>query len=116
LLGSRNDVRDLLAVADALVSPTRYDSYGLSVHEAICRGTPAIVSAAAGVSERYPPALRDLVLDDPEDHARLAEAIGVALSERARFQPEIDAWGATLREWTWDKMADQIASLAEAVR
>ena len=41
--------------ADALVSPTRYEAYGLAVQEALCCGLPAIVSAEAGVAERIPP-------------------------------------------------------------
>ena len=34
--------------------PARYEAYGLAVHEALCRGLPALVSASAGVAERYP--------------------------------------------------------------
>jgi len=37
-----------------LVSPVRYEAYGLNVQEALCCGVPAIVSACAGVAERYP--------------------------------------------------------------
>ena len=51
MLGFCDRVRDLLAAADLLVSPVRYEAYGLNVQEAICRGVPAIVSSAAGVAE-----------------------------------------------------------------
>ena len=37
-----------------MVHPARYEAYGLGVHEAICRGLPAIVSAGAGIAELYP--------------------------------------------------------------
>ena len=53
-LGFRSDVPEILAALDALVHPARYEAYGLSVHEALCRGVPAIVSASAGVAERIP--------------------------------------------------------------
>ena len=53
-LGFRKDVSRMMAAADALVHPARYEAYGLGVHEALCRGLPAIVSAAAGIAERYP--------------------------------------------------------------
>ena len=56
-LGFRDDVSTVLAAADVLVHPARYEAYGLGVHEAICRGLPAIVSAAAGVAELYPAGL-----------------------------------------------------------
>ena len=72
LVGFRADMPDVLAALDALVHPARYEAYGLSVHEAICRGVPAIVSRSAGVAEQYPADLDDLLIDDPNDAAELA--------------------------------------------
>jgi glycosyltransferase involved in cell wall biosynthesis len=101
-LGFRSDVPDLLRAADALVSPTRYEAYGLGVHEALCCGLPAIVSATAGVAERYPPDLADLLLPDPDDAADLAARLRRWRSEmpRDRVQP----LSAQLRSHTWDDM------------
>ena len=42
-LGFRSNVSAALAACDAVAHPTRYDAYGLGVHEALCRGLPAIV-------------------------------------------------------------------------
>lgn len=53
-LGFRTDVPTILAAADLLVSPARYEAYGLNVHEALCRGCPVLVSSMAGVAERIP--------------------------------------------------------------
>ena len=55
------DVPNLLRAADCLVAPTRYEAYGLGVHEALCCGLPGIVSADAGVAERYSPELQRFV-------------------------------------------------------
>ena len=38
--GFRTDVPQILAALDALVHPARYEAYGLSVREALCRGVP----------------------------------------------------------------------------
>ena len=65
LLGFTDRVSDLLAASDLLVSPVRYESFGLNVQEALAGGVPAIVSATAGVAELYPPALEDLLLENP---------------------------------------------------
>ena len=43
-LGFRGDVPAVLAACDLLVSPARYEPYGLNVHEALCCGLPALVS------------------------------------------------------------------------
>jgi hypothetical protein len=103
----------VLAAADLLVSPVRYEAYGLSVQEAVCRGVPALVSARAGVAERYPAALGDLILPDPEDGRDLAERLRRWRADpagwRERFRPLADR----LRQSTWDAMAARIVGLAE---
>jgi glycosyltransferase involved in cell wall biosynthesis len=113
LVGARTDVPRLMAAADALVSPTRYDSYGLAVHEALCLAVPAIVSKAAGVAERFPADLEDLILPDPESAVDLARRIEIALDERPRLQPAIDALSQRLRAWTWDDMAAAMVQIID---
>ena len=71
-LGFTDRVAEVLAAADLLVSPVRYESFGLNVQEALCRGLPAVVSAQAGVSELYPSQYREWLLPDPEDVDDLA--------------------------------------------
>jgi len=114
-LGFRGDVAHVIAAADVLVHPARYEAYGLGVHEAICRGVPAIVTAAAGVAERYTGSTRDLLIDGPIE----AAAVGDALR---RWRADADSWGArfeplaaSLRTRSWDTMAAEIATLVEAV-
>ena len=86
-LGFRDDVPRLIRAADALVSPTRYESYGLGVHEALCCGLPALVSVDAGVAERYPAALSDLLLPDPNDPRELAQRLRCALERSPAQSP-----------------------------
>ncbi len=103
-LGFRDDVPDLLRAADALVSPTRYEAYGLGVHEALCCGLPAFVTAAAGVAERYPPELADLLLPSPDDAADLAARLARWRNDPAAWAARVTPLSACLREWTWDDM------------
>jgi glycosyltransferase involved in cell wall biosynthesis len=84
------------------VSPTRYEAYGLGVHEALCCGLPAIVSADAGVAERYPPDLADLLLPDPDDDADLAGRLRRCRAEMPRER--VRDLSARLRSYTWDDM------------
>src|SRR4029079_8952236 len=70
-VGYSTDMPSLMAAADLLVHPARYEAYGLAVHEAFCCAVPAIVSASAGVAERFPNDLRPLLLHDTESAAEL---------------------------------------------
>jgi len=107
--GFRTDVPQILAALDGLVHPARYEAYGLSVREALCRGVPAIVSASAGVAEHYPPELAGLLINDPNDPAELRAKLlawrrGMEAT-RLAIVPLSDA----LRRRTWDAMAGEIA-------
>ncbi len=111
-LGFSDRVFDLLAAVDLLVSPVRYDAYGLNVQEAICRGVPALVSANAGIADRYPPSLADMILPDPNDAQDLA-------ARMIRWRSDIDGWKRRIaplsdafRRYTW---ADMAATMVAAI-
>jgi glycosyltransferase involved in cell wall biosynthesis len=106
-LGFRPDVNDLLRAADVLVSPTRYEAYGLGVHEALCCGIPAIVTADAGVAERYPAFLRGLLLADPLDADALARCLGEWREQAETLRAAVRPLAQQLAAWTWTNMAEQ---------
>ena len=112
-LGYRKDLPKLLQACDAMVAPTRYDSYGLGVHEALCCGLPAIVSASAGVAERYPSSLRDLLLPDPEDVDALVRLLRAWRTNPDYWREAVRDFSRQLRSYTWDDMARDIVTAIE---
>jgi glycosyltransferase involved in cell wall biosynthesis len=107
-LGFRQDVPAVLAACDVLVHPARYEAYGLSVQEALCRGLPALVSAAAGVAEHYPTELHGLLIPDPDDDADLACRLQTWRRDREQIRAKVARLSESLRSHTWDQMAAQI--------
>jgi glycosyltransferase involved in cell wall biosynthesis len=112
-VGARRDIPRILAALDALVHPPRYEAYGLSVHEALCRGVPALVSAAAGVAEHYPPQLSDLLIANPDDPRELVTRLGAWRCDSERFRVLVMPLSDRLRARTWDAMASEIAGLVD---
>jgi len=112
LLGFSDRVADLLAAADLLASPARYESYGLNVQEALCCGVPAIVSARAGVAERFTPDMKDLLLDNPHDAAELAAKMLNWRAKADTFKRLTLPLAAKLRAYTWHDMAERMVTLA----
>jgi glycosyltransferase involved in cell wall biosynthesis len=113
LLGFTPRVSEVLAAADLLVSPVRYEAYGLNVHEAICRGVPAIASAQSGVAELFPPELRDLLLRDPEDISQLTERLLRWRANPDLWKRRCESLGARLRRYRWQDMARSIVETVE---
>jgi glycosyltransferase involved in cell wall biosynthesis len=111
-VGFRTDVPQILAALDALVHPARYEAYGLSVREALCRGVPAIVSASAGVAEHYPPELGTLLIGDPNDPAELAAKLLAWRRDLEQVRSATVPLSAALRTRTWDAMAAEVAECA----
>ena len=113
-LGYRTDVPVLMTAADLLVHPARYEAYGLAVHEAICSGVPAIVSSTAGVAERFPHDLDELLVEDVDSAADLCARFRRWRAAPDEFTRRTRAFGAQLRTRSWDDMARDIADASAA--
>ena len=114
-LGFRRDVPVVLAAADVLVHPARYEAYGLGVHEAVCRGVPAIVTQAAGVAERFPPSLHSLIISSPPRADALATSLRAWRASADTWRTRVAPVGAALRARSWDDMAAEIVAAVEGL-
>jgi UDP-glucose:(heptosyl)LPS alpha-1,3-glucosyltransferase len=84
-LGARGDMEALLAAADALLLPTRYDAFANVCLEAAAAGLPVITSASNGAAEILEEG--GLVLEDARDargFAAALDALGDPAARRAR--------------------------------
>lgn len=110
-LGFRRDVARIMAGADALVAPTRYEAFGQGICEALCAGLPAIVSRAAGAAERLSPELAQLALGQPDSPEEVAGRLLEWRKRCGEFRELAVAHSRHLRQRTWDTMAREIADL-----
>jgi glycosyltransferase involved in cell wall biosynthesis len=105
---TRPDVIDFYAASDVYVSPSREDSFGLPVAEAMACGLPVITSKFAGVSELIQNARDGFVLPDPKDSAALT-AILRSLNTDPALRARIGDSAATVAQLcTWDRNASEI--------
>jgi glycosyltransferase involved in cell wall biosynthesis len=112
-LGFRRDVPDLFRACDAHVMPTRYEPYSLVTQEALCCGLPALITRTAGIAERYPTELQDLLIPDPEDASDLADRLRAWRGRAAPLAAAIAPFSEHLRATTWDDMAEQFVRVVE---
>ena len=110
---SRHDVLDFYAAADVYVSPSREDSFGLPVAEAMACGLPAITSVFAGVADYIRDGVDGFVLREPRDAealARLLQELHQNTSLRKRMG---ECASKAACDWTWAQNAAALWKLAE---
>lgn len=113
-LGFRDDIERVMAASDVLVHPARYEAYGLAVHEAVCRGLPAIVAASAGIAELYPAGLKDLLIQRVEDATEIADRIHRWRWDTGAAAARVRDFSDRLRARTWRDMSEEIEGMAGA--
>ena len=109
LLGRRDDVPDLLAAADVVVLPSRWEGSPLAAHEALLAGKPLVASSVGGL----PHLLGEdgAVFVPPEDPAALAAALDALLGDPQRRARQAAAGRA--RAVAWPTAATAVESVLE---
>ncbi|HEX6570489.1 MAG TPA: glycosyltransferase family 4 protein [Steroidobacteraceae bacterium] len=113
-VGQIDSVGSLLDAADLLVSPVRYEAYGLAAHEALCRGVPVVITCTAGVVERLPPEAADLLLPDPPTVDSLTACLQRWAASPEMYRRRVEPISRSLRAYTEEDMARRIVDLATA--
>ncbi len=102
---SREDVLDFYAAADLYVSPSREDSFGLPVAEAMACGLPIVTSGHAGVADRIRDGLDGFILRQFDDFEGLARMVQQLHSDELLRRKVGDAAAKAAIQWTWDRNA-----------
>ncbi|MFF7593057.1 glycosyltransferase family 4 protein [Kitasatospora purpeofusca] len=107
LLGYRTDVSDLLAAADVLVLPSRWEARSLVVQEAMRAGVPVVATAVGGIPELVGDAA---VLVPPGDAAALGRAVRELLADPERRRRLVAAGRQQAETWP-----DEAATVAQVL-
>jgi glycosyltransferase involved in cell wall biosynthesis len=109
VLGSRDDVPELLAAADLFVLPSRFEGLPLAPLEAMAAGLPVVATRACGTDEVVVDGETGLIVE-PDEPAALARAILDVLEHRE--------WGRRLGAAGRARVAEAftVAPMARATR
>ena len=107
------DILDAYAAADLYVSPSREDSFGMPVAEAMACGLPVITSVLAGISSLLHDGVDSFVLRDPHDSKTLAKLIRM-LYEHSELRSRMGQAAANVSlGWTWERNAAAVIQLLQ---
>jgi glycosyltransferase involved in cell wall biosynthesis len=99
------DAIGLYAAADAYVSPSREDSFGLPLLEAMACGLPVVTSILAGASQIITEGVDGFVLKDPNDAVSLARHLK-SLCGNPDFRHRVgENARRTAEEYSWERNA-----------
>jgi glycogen(starch) synthase len=109
------DVPALLAGADVVVLPSRYEELGTALVEAMAAGRPVVASRVGGIPELVRDGV-DGLLVPPGDPVALAAAIDRLLGDR-RLAARLGASGRTrVAGYDWGLLAARVLGIYRAVR
>jgi UDP-glucose:(heptosyl)LPS alpha-1,3-glucosyltransferase len=108
---SREDVLDFYADADLYVSPTRENSFGLPIAEAMTCGLPVITSMHAGVANSIRDGMDGFILPQFDDFQKLALMFQRLRADEAMWRNAGDAAAKAAHQWSWDRNAADVWEL-----
>jgi glycosyltransferase involved in cell wall biosynthesis len=112
-LGFTSKIREVLAASDLLVSPVRYEAYGLNVHEALCCGLPVMVTRTAGVAERFESVMAGALLPEQISPDDLAGRLRSWRDDLAGWRDRVVSTAQRIRARSWDDMAAEIVAAVQ---
>jgi UDP-glucose:(heptosyl)LPS alpha-1,3-glucosyltransferase len=117
-LGHREDIPDLMAAADLLVHPARYDTTGTVILEAVVNGLPVVTTAVCGYACHVANAGAGVVIAEPFRMKALVAALRAAedAALRSRWSEAAERYGAQPLLYEGRTRAAEIIMAAAAER
>lgn len=111
-LGEPDDRRlvEIYNIADALVAPSLYEGFGLTVLEAMACGTPVITSTTTSLPEVAGDAA---ILVEPTDIEAIVAAIQRLQTDSSCYATLVAKGIERAKQFTWIKTAEKIAEIYE---
>lgn len=114
-LGYRRDVSKIMQAVNFLVFPSRYETFGLVVIEAMASGLPVITATTTGAAELVTPEC-GIVLPDSDDTQALVKALSSLTKDPQKRTYMGQAACKVAQQHSWASMARTYVNLFEELR
>jgi len=108
--GVTREVEKYYLAADVFVMPSRFDTFGLVVLEAMAAGLPVIISRSVGARDLVEQGVNGFVLSEDPSIPELVTSLSSMLDREKRMLMGENGRRIALR-YSWDKTANRVADL-----
>jgi UDP-glucose:(heptosyl)LPS alpha-1,3-glucosyltransferase len=108
--GVAQKVEEYYVASDIFAMPSRNDSFGMVVLEAMMAGLPAIITGRVGARDLIESGKQGFVLSDDPSVSDVSEKLSFLLNKENRMRMGEGAREVARRQ-TWESRADQVAEL-----
>jgi glycosyltransferase involved in cell wall biosynthesis len=110
----RNEVLSILSQSDLFVFPSKTETQGLSLLEALACGTPAVAINAMGVADVLKDDIGGYLVND--DEQEFADKVGVMLTDRILHKKKAEEALRRAEEFSSARMAEKLVKSYEFVK
>jgi glycosyltransferase involved in cell wall biosynthesis len=115
-VGFSHSPEALIRRADLVLSPVRYEPYGLALQEAICAGVPILVSRDAGFVERMDTASEIMTVPSDASVVEWVERVASALQNLELLRAKARRLASRLLERSWTDFAREFIEVVESAQ
>jgi len=109
-VGVTHEVEKYYLASDIFVMPSRFDTFGLAVLEAMIAELPVIITQSVGARDLVDSGVQGFVLSDDPSPSDVAEKLAALMEKERRLKMGKNAQEVAL-QYTWDRTADQVQEL-----
>jgi len=108
--GVTQKVEDYYLASDIFAMPSRFDTFGLAVLEAMMAGLPVIISQRVGARDLVDSGVQGFVLSDDPSAGEVAEKLAILMERERRLKMGEKAREVALQH-TWSRTVDQVEEI-----
>ena len=108
--GVTREVEKYYLASDIFVMPSVFDTFGITVLEAMAAGLPVVITERVGAKDLIDSGIQGFVLGKTPSAFEISEKLAFLIDREARTKMGDRAREVALQN-TWDKVADQVAEV-----
>jgi len=106
----KENLEKIYLASDIFMMLSRFDTFGMTVLEAMAASLPVIISSNVGAKDLVKEGINGFVIDDTNNADMICEKIGFMLDSKTRITMAKEAHNTALNN-SWDAVAEKVANI-----